>query len=46
MNTLQTSDAPANHFFAANANHAAPVPGGSNTNAKRIGTMDMEAGLL
>jgi len=41
MATLQTSDAPVNHFFAANANHAAPIPGGTS-NKDRIGTMDME----
>jgi dienelactone hydrolase len=39
--TLNGSDAPVNHFFAANANHAAPVPGG-NSVKERIGTMDME----
>jgi len=39
--TLQGSDAPVNHFFAANANHAAPVPGG-NSVKERTGTMDME----
>lgn len=39
--TLNSSDAPVNHFFAPNANHAAPVPGG-NLSKDRTGTMDME----
>lgn len=41
MATLNASDAPVNHFFAPNANHAAPVPGGNSTK-DRVGTMDME----
>lgn len=41
MTTLQASDAPNNHFFAANANHTAPVPGG-NGSRQKTGTMEME----
>ncbi|WEK34872.1 MAG: acetylxylan esterase [Candidatus Pseudobacter hemicellulosilyticus] len=41
MATLAAVNAPANHFFAPNANHSAPIPGG-NGNKERTGTMDME----
>lgn len=41
MATLQAVQAPTNHFFAPNANHTAPVPGGSGRKEK-VGTMDME----
>lgn len=41
MATLQAIKAPANHFFAPNANHTAPVPGGTSKKDKP-GTMEME----
>jgi dienelactone hydrolase len=41
MATLQAINSPDYHFFAPNANHAAPVPGG-NATANRVGMMQME----
>ncbi len=41
MATLNEMNSPVNHFFAPNANHAAPVPGG-NAEADRVGWMKME----
>lgn len=41
MATLKTINSPVYHFFAPNANHSAPVPGG-NISPNRAGTMQME----
>ena len=41
MATLQAINSPHYHFFAPNANHAAPIPGG-NASPNRAGMMQME----
>ena len=41
MATLKAVKGQVNHFFAPNANHGAPIPGG-NSSPKRVGTMQME----